>query len=379
MSRTYNLTEEQLDFISFMKERVALHPELDDRLKACLGRLSGDSVEEPDKNNTECTYQHSPSKMVEFLSLFSRDDQFNFKWYTHKWDMLEEFKIEKELVDKQQSGNNSKLYPMAYPTVSGPAVNESTYHQVWNFINFKNNSEHPYKWCNTKLESIKYGWHSVLELSKSNPEIPVENLKLEDGHQFKDYIRMFKSVIEFRTDLEYNDRFSVLIKSRIKSELPKDFKITFNDEFKKVGYELNVYCDVVGVIKALKYICEWITKHKAISSEVNVDLKCEDSFYVLELTHVGSYFNNKKKLETPSGDFEALRKRLFSVCDFSMEGDLFVDGGSQSIIVKALDETTEMNIKGKGKEKEKKLTPPTITYSIDKLGGVKYKLKIYRK
>ena len=30
--------------------------------------------------------------MIEFLSLFSRDD--NFKWYTHKWDMSVPFDMD---------------------------------------------------------------------------------------------------------------------------------------------------------------------------------------------------------------------------------------------------------------------------------------------
>ena len=89
---------------------------------------------------------------------------------------------------------------MVYPKKNGQAINEATYNQVWNFINFKSTGE--FSWKNNKLENIRCGWYSIVDLHQKNTDIPIENLKLPDGHQFKDYIRMFKATIEFRTDLE---------------------------------------------------------------------------------------------------------------------------------------------------------------------------------
>ena len=40
MSKSYNLTEEQLNFISFMKGNVASSPNLRSRLEVCLNRHS---------------------------------------------------------------------------------------------------------------------------------------------------------------------------------------------------------------------------------------------------------------------------------------------------------------------------------------------------
>ena len=80
---------------------------------------------------------------------------------------------------------------------------------------------------NNKLENIRCGWYSIVDLHQKNTDIPIENLKLPDGHQFKDYIRMFKATIEFRTDLEENDRFSELIYHYITSILPKRFQSNF--------------------------------------------------------------------------------------------------------------------------------------------------------
>lgn len=368
MSKTYNLTEEQLDFVSFLKRGVVSHVELKDRLESCLASLANEEKRKSIEPDSGITLYHSPQIMIKFLALFSRDDRF--KWYTHKWDVSTAFNIE-EMIERQTI-DKPVLSNMAYPKESGPVVNEKTYNQVWNFINFANSVSKSYFWKNTKFENIPFGWHSVVNSSKENPNIPIENIILKDGHQFKDYIRMFKSVIEFRTDLNDDDRFSELVWSSIKSGLPKDFDIEFDSKFDEIGYDLNVYCDVIGMLSALNTICNWIVKHKARSSNVRVGLISENEYYVLEIIHVGSYFSNIEKLKNPSGDFEELRRRLFSVCDFSLEGDYVHDGRRDgSLIITALNEDTKLT--------DKILSHCDIKTSDNEIGGVKYKLKIYKR
>lgn len=310
---------------------------------------------------------HSPKKMIDFLSLFSRDDRF--KWFTHKWDMSVPFDIEGMIKNLQTS--KAILNDMAYN--DGPAINKKTYNQVWNFINFENNEEKPFPWTNTDSKSIHIGWYSVVDLSKDTPDTPIENLVLSDGHQFKDYIRMFKSTIEFRTDLRDDDRFSELIWNKLTTRLPKDFDINFDPQFDEIGYDLNIYCDVIGILTALDTFCDWMTKHKSISSNVDIDLIAEEDSYILEITQRGSYFNNIGKLERPSGDFKELRERLFSVCDLTLEGDYIEDGKMRgSLVVKALDENTM--------SEDGLLTPPNVVKESDeKKGGVRYKLRIYKR
>ena len=331
----------------------------------CLINYKEDFNNTDENSNNSDIFYHSPQKMIEFLSLFSRDDRF--KWFTHKWDMSMPFNIDEFIIELKK--NKGVLSKMLFAS-SGPVINEKTYNNVWNFINFDNND---YTWTNTSFDNIKYGWHSIVELSKENPNVPIDHLKLE-GRQFKDYIRMFKSTIEFRTDLREEDRFSELVWNNISAALPKDFKVEYTSNFNEIGYDLNVYCDVLGILSALQTICNWIVKHKSRSSEVCVDLISEDEYYILKVNHKGSYFNNIQKLENPSGDLEELRKRLFSVCDFSMEGDFYRDGQSQgSLIINVLNSNTTM------KEKEKKMTPCEVTNSDEIVGGVIYLLKIYKR
>lgn len=366
MSKTYNLTGEQVDFVAFMKKGVSSHLELLDRWNSCMSGMSTKQAE----TSREIVLHHSPKKMIEFLSLFSRDDRF--KWYTHKWDMSVPFNIDefkgKQITDKKV------LRQMAYPKESGPVVNENTFNQVWNFINFMNDGSNIFPWKNNKFESIRCGWHCIADLSRNNPDIAVENLKLPDEHQFRDYIRMFKAVIEFRTDLKDEDRFSELVWNLISSSIPKDFEVIFSEKFDEIGYDLNVYCDVVGILSAINVICNWIVKHKTRSSEVKVDLISKDECYILEIFHCGSYFDNMEKLEQASGDFASLRQRLFSVCDFFMEGDYMIEGKMQgSLIVNALDENVFV------KTNTKAMTPCNIIPSETKVGGVKYQIKIYKR
>lgn len=358
------MDQEIINLINFFIQNKRLSREDRRRFTRLLARdasVAGNSKIDFEDSESK-VYIHSPKKMIEFLSLFSKDDRF--KWFTHKWDMREPFKIDEFISELKK--NKIILQNMAY--VAGPVVNQKTYNQVWNFINFDN---FEFTWKNTNFDNIPYGWHSVAKLSKKNPEKSVENLLLDNGHQFKDYIRMFKSTIEFRTDLKDDDRFSELIWRNIKAGLPKDFKIEFSEEFDDIGYDVNVYCDVIAVIAAIRQICNWIVQFKSRSSEVSIDLNNEESWYRLTIFHHNSHFTNLEKLENPSGDLASLRDDLFSVCDYSMTGDLKKEGRLHGAIkATVLDSETYKN--------GKVMSPCKIDWFDNKVGGVKYEFKIYK-
>jgi hypothetical protein len=367
MSETEVSMEDRLNFLSDITGKVVLYPKLSEKLISCLTKSLNDKKSSLKDTSNDLVYYHSPQKMIEFLRLFSVDD--DFKWYTHKWDISTPFNLDQQ-KDRQKI-TKDKLKDMAYPKVSGPKVNEKTYTQIWNFINFLNSRKDVYTWTNTKFEYIREGWHSIIDLSHEHPSTPIDCLKLKNGRQFKDYIRMFKATIEFRTDLNTDDRFSELIWNRITAAIPKDFEVIFQPQFDDIGYDLNVYCDVIGLLSGLNIICSWITKHKTLSSKVAIDLISSDDYYILEIYHIGSYFNNIEKLEHPSGDLANLRKRLFSVCDFSMEGDFVTEGHRHgSITVNALDEKVKLS--------DGILSDCDVFSSHNETGGVKYRFKIYR-
>lgn len=364
MQRSIHLTEDQLNFISSLKAASCFEPALKERCQNLLKGLFEDASITPAKSDSEKAYYHSPRKMIEFLSLFSRDDYF--KWFTHKWD---QDGLTLESLITQQKKKMEMLSSMLYNTEN--PINLQTYNQVRNFINFTPDPTKKYHWRDNKGQAQNIGWYDIVSLSQNQPDNAIEYLMLPDGHQFRDYIRLFKTSIEFRTDLGLDGRFNLFIKNSIKQFINGALSITFSDNFSKIGKDINIYCDISGVREALGIICEWIVKFKVNGANVKIDLLSNEEFYELNIFHEGSYFSNLKKLINPSGDLARLRNRLFSVCDLTMSGDFLTDGERKQCASVFLLENTTKRI---GKEFE----PCRIKYDDKLKEGVEYTLKFYK-
>lgn len=367
MNKTIILTEEQLDFISFMSIQTAPSPFLKKRLKSLTGKLPlivKSSLDNGKEKQGKIQAHHSPMAMIEFLSLFSRDDEF--KWYTHKWDQ-EELSLD-HLIKKQDIAKQ-RLLKMVYE--SEHPVNDRTFYQVWNFINFLPKPENTYPWHDNSGKAYRIGWHSIVDIHQQNPETAIENLMLPNGHLFIDYIRLFKCSIEFRTDLGMDGRFNRFVKNSMKRFINGAVNISYSENLGKIGKDINIYCDITGVYEGLSIICDWIVKYKVNGSTVRVNLISKEDGYELKILHEGSYFSNLKKLKTPSGDLEKLRNRLFSVCDLTMSGDHILDGKQrESVSVHVLEDTTT--------KIEENLSPCRLEYIDRQVGGVEYTLKFYK-
>lgn len=361
MNKTFNLTEQQLNFISFMKWECDSRRELRDRLNNSIDKL----YVENDKNNSNKIQYHSPKKMIEFLSLFSRHD--HFKWYTHKWD--QDGQTFESLLSNQKR-YYVELSKMAFDNTEFP-VNSRTYYQVWHFIDFNHDPTNSSTWRDNNGQLCNVGWHSIVGLHEQDPETPIENLLLTDGHQFKDYIRRFKASIEFRTDLDMEDRFNWVVKKTLNKYINGAVNIIYSENFRKIGRDLNIYCDVPAVVDAIGIICEWIVKYKVNGTNVKVSILAKEDSYELVILHENSYFSNINKLSNSSGDLDKLRNRLFSICDLTMSGDYIHNGESKSsIAVHVLENETT---------KEGKIFNQCRIESIDRhVGGVEYALRFYR-
>lgn len=364
MSKLYNLSEEQLDFISFMKARVASHAELKERLESCLASIVDNVKEVSGKSVSGITLYHSPHTMIKFLSMFSQDE--HFKWYTHKWDQDgQSFDGWKDQQKQKTQDLSVMLYNTQYP------VNERTYYQVWNFINFSPSPKKQFTWRDNSGQANLIGWHSIVDLHKQDTETPIENILLPNGHQFKDYIRLFKASIEFRTDLEMEDRFNLVVKKTLKKNINGAVNVSYSDNFRKIGRDLNIYCDVPAVIESLGIISEWIVRHKVNGTNVKVDLVPLEDSYELIILHEHSYFSNIEKLSAPSGDLDKLRNRLFSVCDLTISGDYLHNGEPEnSVTVYVLENLTTKN--------DNVFCPCRIEHIDRNVGGVEYILKFYK-
>lgn len=306
---------------------------------------------------------HSPKKMIELLSMFSKSD--NFKWYTHKWDQSKPFDLNSLI--KSQRDNKSKLDEMVF--TNGCAANQNTYNHVWNFINFAN-SQSGYTWRNNIGEKISIGWHSILELCRTNLCDPYV-ARLSDGHLFKDYVNMFKCSIEFRTDMGDMNRFSEFIINTIETQVNGALCVNIDSSVDDYGWDANFYCDVDALRRALVIVSDWMISHKVNGSDVYISIIDAADFYELKVLHNNSYFANIKKLENPSGDFAELRTLLFSVCDFEMQGRLKSDKGFNSVKVIALDSNVE--------EVNRSIITPCIVSKSDELvNGVQYIFRLYK-
>ena len=364
MSKTFNLTEKQLNFISFMKRECDSRPEMSVRLNSRLDTISVVENNKFSDSDTEHISCHSPRKMIEFLSLFSRDDYF--KWYTHKWD--QDGQTLESLIN-QQKKKIQELSKMVFRSEN--PVNIRTYNQVLNFINFAPDLNKNFPWYGNDGKAYRIGWHSIVGIHLKHPETPVENLILSDGHQFRDYIRLFKTSIEFRTDLGMDGRFNRFIKNSLKRFINGALSVSYSDIFTKIGKDINIYCDIPAIHEALGIICDWIVKYKVNGANVKVDLLFSEESYELKIIHEGSYFSNLKKLANPSGDLDRLRNRLFSVCDLTISADFLTEGEKLQCVSVYL-------LENKTKRIGKALGPCRIEYNDILAGGVEYTLKFYK-
>lgn len=364
MSKKRVSSKDRIDFISFMKGFASSRPDLTSRIDLCMDNVSIVVSSETSDIKSEKVLHHSPKRMIEFLRLFSIDD--HYKWYTHKWDQSG---VSLEHLIKTQSDKRQQLSDFVYNTEN--PINNKTYNQVWNFINFNNIGDKIYPWYDNEGIANRIGWHSVVEPHSRNLDTPIENLKFSDGSLFLDYIRKFKGSIEFRTDLRMDDRFHKVIRNSIKRYVNGAVQVEYTEEFRMIGYDVNIYCDVAGVTSALKILCDWIVKHKVNGSNVIVDLSADNDGYELKILHSGSYLTNIGKIQSPSGDFANLRNRLFSVCDFTIFGDYKELGEDKgSIIVYGLNSETIMS--------GDFLNDCKIEHKDNHVGGVMYNIKLYK-
>lgn len=364
MSKNKVSSKDRIDFISFMKWIASSRPSLTSRIDSGLENVSVVVGEKTPDFKSRKALHHSPKRMIEFLRLFSVDD--HYKWYTHKWDQSG---VALENLIKTQTDRSRQLSDFLYNTEN--PINNKTYYQVWNFINFNNAGDNIYPWFDNEGIANRIGWHSIIEPHRQNLDTPIENLKFSNGTLFLDYIRKFKSSIEFRTDLRMDDRFHKVIRNSIKRYINGAVQIEYTGNFRRIGYDVNIYCDVIGVISALKVLCDWIVKHKVNGSNVIVDIIPDNDGYELSIMHSGSYLTNIGKMQNPSGDFAKLRNYLFSVCDLTISGDYKELGEYKgSIIVYGLNSETIML--------DNHICDCKIEHKNKLVGGVMYNIKFYK-
>lgn len=295
------------------------------------------------------SYSHNPKNMVDFLYKFSVDE--GFKWFTHDPDLSYDFDYD-QYLDKEEDYRKMSM-----------GINPSTWHNVMNFILHTDNYA-----CDSYNKKIDYRWKDLKKWCFENRSKHPFGALLGD-YKFERYINIFKNTIEFRTDVSEllfcNRVMDFIYDDAIRCD---DINIEFSDNFKSVGKSLRAYIDVRQLFAAIKEIGKWVINNKSKSSQVIISLEETKSNYIFEIFHKDSNMNiDSEKIKGLSGDFHKVRNILLNVTDLTIEAD--VNQTSKRII--CLDKNTEYS--------DNKVTSENKIEDFEnKVGGVKYLIKIYK-
>lgn len=319
----------------------------------------GESKEKK-KHSDETIRHHNPKGVIRFLRLFSVDE--TLKWFTHKWDNNA---VSLETLSANLKVNKNKLSDYSFgPKNQG--ITAKLYYHVWNFIcPDKSSNNAVYDQFGERFDTI---WADLTEWCKKNPGIWPDCFITPSGKSFDTIITRFKRTIEFRTDCSTTDKFGSQVRELINRAIVGSVKVEFTSQYRELGRDLCLYCNVNDLFAGIKEICEWVSSYKSKGEKLVVDMEYHDTYYLLTLFHEGSYFSGSHdKLCGLSGNFKSIREKLFSVCDFTMSSTL----NGESIDVIALADDMEMvgsNI----------VSPCKILPSSKSSIGVLYTLKLYK-
>lgn len=303
---------------------------------------------------------HNPQGVVDFLRLFSIDD--SLKWFTHEWDKQgEPFSIQ-SLIDDSKN-NLEKLRKFCFGE-DNKGIPAPLFYHVWNFICFnstKASIEDQYN------QSIETKWADVFDWCKEHDGLWPGCMITPQGISFGSIINQFKRTIEFRTDVEADQKFGFQIKTLILKAINGAVKVNFSDRFDSIGMDVKFYCFVNSVYKGITKLCNWVASYKAMGDTLFIDLDFFDNCYILNLLHKGSRMSGPmSKIDGLSGDFKLIRETLFSTCDF----EITTKFNDDSIRIVALDKKT--CTKGGAIQ-----TPTTIITTNLIPEGVSYSLKFH--
>lgn len=307
----------------------------------------------------ETVRYHNPKGIISFLSLFSIDD--SLKWYTHKWDKSEPFPME-DLI-KNAPINHNKLRRFCFGD-DNKGVPAQLFYHVWNFINPNANNKPVIDQFGNVFQTK---WADVSSWCSKHPGCWPGKFITKEGKSFESDINRFKRTIEFRTDVEPDQKFGFQIKSHIRKVLNGAVKIVFSDRFDKIGRNMKFYCNVKAVYMGISKLCDWVASYKAMGDTLFIDLDIKDDCLIFSALHKGSKMTgSENRINGLSGDFKSIREILFSACDFDISGRFNDD----LVKIIALDKKSCM--------KGSSIITPTIIAPLSSgPDGVCYTLKFY--
>lgn len=269
------------------------------------------------ESSAEELFPHDPQSSNEFLSGFSRNDEFKF--FTH---VKEEFSLQDLMASAKKL--NKKTYDLEH----SDKLNSITRQKVLNFCSAgKTGNEF---WVDFQGKKCEDNWSSVTAWCNEHEGQYPSSAPIQKGQsQFSNIINRFKETIEIRQNFK-----KLLSQALMHSKItPPDFTVEFaGNEFEKI----KLYIDVHLLFLAIKQFFEWIKEHKAQGNMIKISIENDeqDKFWELRICHVGSELQipaDHTKFTKPSGDLATVKKHLQHVADWKI--DTKVKGGKSHEIV----------------------------------------------
>ncbi|RAX51646.1 hypothetical protein CCY99_08790 [Helicobacter sp. 16-1353] len=300
------------------------------KLKEKFEKLAKNDVliKEPNKESAQKTKRnpkqnpnakHNPKALVDILRKFSQSDspfkatvhnESNYPSYNGYDNFMTSLNKEWNEIQKDLNAYSYRLYNKLLGFLF-----KST-EELTNADNYKGWGE----------SNVKIGWSSseISEYCKANDKNNPFEYKLPDRYiiehkngsitTFGDIcMKIFKYEIEFRDE---NQQFFKLIQDNRK-KLGSGFNVKIDEKIQGVSF----YSDTHLVSEAInKIFNQFIERKKYIN--IRVSMETTDEYHKFIFSQLESKCNKGSKemlKEIKDGDFEDIKKRLFSLCDWSIE------------------------------------------------------------
>lgn len=301
MSKTFNLTEDQLDFIRFIASKVEKSSELGKKMNKCMAMIGVSEANNTPKETLESIRgKHNPGLTAEFLSLFGVPR--GLKFLTHDFDP--DSNMTMAIVIKQvRSIISSPKYNFKLPV--------SLYALIINFLN----GEKLWSDYNNAPHSTNLNSGGLKTWIDSNPTLhPISSPQYGDEIQdFRKTVRIFKPILP-KLISSLISKTAALQNLQIKTE-----NLDKADFYTNVNRLINF---IIG--KVLKDIAQ---RNSAAEVVISYHRSTWNEYRLCKIiiTHVGSeatpFDEMQKKLFSEGGTLYELAKNCQGYCDWSVEAN----------------------------------------------------------
>lgn len=300
MEKKYYLTQEQVDFVAFMKAKTATSVSMRKRFDACMAKMNGNDWSKQDSKSDLMSIRkkHNPALTADFLSLFEAPD--GLKFLTHDFDPNSD--MDMETVVGQVEG-----------LMSLPKFRANLPGSLWGLFNGFINGPH---WLDADGEKHKTYLKSELVkrwLTQNAPFHPLTSNEYgEEIQKFRNTVRLSKP------------NLPKIINSLI-AKKPSLKSLTINQS--KLD-KADFYTNVLFLTKILQTVLNDLAQRdngKPVSISYERSSNGEYRLHSIRVSHINSEANTfdevRKKLTSGGGALYKLAEYCCGYCDWTVEAN----------------------------------------------------------